>query len=252
MSLDQTLPLIFFFIALLYSSIGFGGGSSYLAILSLTLTNFYEIRSTALILNLVVVSIGSIAYFKNKVFDWKQFWPFLIPSIPMAYLGTQLRLSQAMFFMVLGLLLLLSGISLLYKFYQSAFNSRDFNRFKRLTIGGGIGFFAGLSGIGGGIYLSPILNMIGWKDAKKIASLSSAFIWVNSLAGLIGLAYANTLKFNSSLSWKLILGVSIGGLIGAFLSNQRLNNKAIGFITALLVIYVGAKLVLKYSLGILI
>lgn len=252
MAAELLLPIIFFFIALLYSSIGFGGGSSYLAILSLFLTNFLEIRSTALILNLTVVSIGTVMYFRHRVFDWKLFWPFLLPSIPMAYLGTQIRLSEKSFFLILGFLLLTSGLALIYKFLRNNYRSIEFGLLKRLGFGGGIGFLAGISGIGGGIYLSPVLNMIGWKDSKKIASLASAFIWVNSLAGIIGLLVADSFQLNTNLSLGLIASVTIGGLLGSTLSNQKFNNKIIGLLTAILVIYVGIRILLKYGYGVLI
>ena len=94
----EYLPIVFFLIALFYSSVGFGGGSSYLAILSLFLTDFYEIRSTALVLNICVVTIGTLFFIKNRVFTLKKFWPFLAASIPLAYLGAQLRLSKTFFY----------------------------------------------------------------------------------------------------------------------------------------------------------
>ena len=111
----EYLPFIFFFIALFYSSVGFGGGSSYLAILSLVITDFYEIRSTALILNICVVTIGTMIYIKNGVLKPKLLWPFFVLSIPMAYLGALVKLSQNAFFLLLGVALLLAGIFLLLK-----------------------------------------------------------------------------------------------------------------------------------------
>ena len=105
----EYLPIVFFLIALFYSSVGFGGGSSYLAILSLFLTDFYEIRSTALVLNICVVTIGTLVFIKNKVFNIKLFWPFLAASIPLSYLGAQIRLSQTSFFLILGSALILAG-----------------------------------------------------------------------------------------------------------------------------------------------
>lgn len=114
----EYLPIVFFLIALFYSSVGFGGGSSYLAILSLFLTDFYEIRSTALILNICVVTIGTLFFIKNRVFTLKKFWPFLVASIPLAYLGALLRLSKTSFFMVLGISLVLAGIFMLLRFVK--------------------------------------------------------------------------------------------------------------------------------------
>ncbi len=241
---------MFFLIAAAYSSVGFGGGSSYLAILSVFLADFYEIRSTALLLNLTVVTIGTLMYMRHRVFDWKQFWPFLIASIPMAYLGATLKLSEKTFFLFLGSLLVLSGVALIFKFLQPPEKTREFGPFKKLGLGAAIGFFSGLSGIGGGIYLSPILNFIKWGDVRKIASLASIFILVNSVSGLSGLMVGGTFELDFDLIWKLILGVTLGGLLGSYLSSQKLNTRALGLLTALLVIYVGTRLVLLHSLDI--
>lgn len=243
--MEVYLPLLFFIIAFLYSTVGFGGGSSYLAILSIFIGDFYEIRSTALILNLCVVSIGTLMYIRHRVFSWKEFWPFLVASVPMAIFGAQLKLSDRAFFMVLGTLLILSGIALLHKYLSTISRSRNFKLPVLLGIGGSLGFFAGLSGIGGGIYLSPVLNMMGWKDARKIASLASLFILVNSLSGLTGLLISDSLVINIPFTIKLIVAVAVGGGLGAYLSNRKFNVKIIGILTALLVIYVGIRIILR-------
>lgn len=250
MQIEILLPLLFLFIALFYSSVGFGGGSSYLAIMSIFLTDFYEIRSTALLLNITVVTIGTIMYVRNRVFDWKLFWPFLLPSVPLAYLGAQMRLSEQTFFLILGGLLILSSFSMLSKFIKNSASSREFGLWKRLGLGGIVGFFAGLSGIGGGIYLSPVLNMVNWKDARKIASLASVFILVNSLSGLLGLLAVNTFTFDSQLTIRLIIAVFIGGMVGSYLSNRKFNTRLIGLLTAMLVLYVGLRLLLLHGYGI--
>lgn len=250
MEIEILLPILFFIIALFYSSVGFGGGSSYLAIMSIFLTNFYEIRSTALLLNLTVVTIGTIMYMRHRVFDWKLFWPFLLPSVPLAYLGAQMRLSEQTFFLILGGLLVLSSVSMFLRFIGKIYASKEFGLMKRLGLGGVIGFFAGLSGIGGGIYLSPILNMMGWKDARKIASLASVFILVNSLAGLVGLSVANTFTFDGQLTFRLVIAVFIGGGIGSYLSNRTFNTRVLGLLTAMLVMYVGLRLLLLHGYGI--
>lgn len=247
--MDIYLPLLFFIIAFLYATVGFGGGSSYLAILSIFIGNFYEIRSTALILNLCVVSIGTLMYIKHRVFNWKEFWPFLGASVPMAFLGAQLKLSDKTFFMVLGILLIFSGMALLHKYLRTITRSRNFKLPAQLGIGGFVGFFAGLSGIGGGIYLSPVLNMMGWKDARKIASLASVFILVNSISGLAGLLSNDTFVINWPFTLKLLVGVALGGSLGAYLSNHKFNIKIIGILTALLVIYVGMRILLLHLWG---
>jgi hypothetical protein len=246
----EYLPFIFFFIALFYSSVGFGGGSSYLAILSLILTDFYEIRSTALILNICVVTIGTIIYIKNGVLKPKLIWPFFVLSIPMAYLGALVKLSQNAFFLLLGSALLLAGIFMMLKLIQSRIESVEFSNSKKLFLGGSIGLLSGISGIGGGIFLSPVLNLLKWKDSRIIASLASVFILVNSLAGLIGLKVAGTFKLDYDLIFKLIIAVILGGSLGSYLSSKKFNLKILGILTAVLVFYVGLKLILDHGFGI--
>jgi uncharacterized membrane protein YfcA len=246
----EYLPFIFFIVALFYSSVGFGGGSSYLAIMSLFLTDFYEIRSTALVLNICVVTIGTLIFVRNKIFDFKLFWPFLVSSIPLAYFGAQLKLSQELFFMILGASLILSGITMMLRYIQAKLDSKEFGLIKKLSLGGGVGFLAGVSGIGGGIFLSPTLNLLNWANPRTVASLASVFILVNSISGLVGLAVADTLQLDSILIWKLMLAVVLGGSIGSYLSSKKFNLRFLGGLTAVLVIYVGLRLVLMHGFGI--
>jgi hypothetical protein len=243
----EYLPYIFFIIALFYSSVGFGGGSSYLAIMSLFFTNFYEIRSTALILNICVVTIGTIIFIKNKVFDFKGFWPFLVSSIPLAYFGAQLRLSQQVFFLILGSVLILSGLAMILRYISTRLESREFSFAKKMGLGGSVGLLAGVSGIGGGIFLSPTLNLLSWSNPRKVASLASVFILVNSFSGILGLSVAGTFEVDPDLIWKLILAVITGGSIGSYLSNRKFNLRFLGALTAILVIYVGLRLVLMHG-----
>jgi len=246
----EYLPIVFFLIALFYSSVGFGGGSSYLAILSLFLTDFYEIRSTALILNICVVTIGTLFFIRNHVFNLKKFWPFLAASIPLAYLGAQLRLSKTSFFMVLGIALVLAGIFMLLRFVKKKMDNYEFSNPKKLLLRGGIGLLSGVSGIGGGIFLSPVLNLLKWANPRTIASLASVFILVNSISGVIGLNVAGTFKLNNELMLQLIVAVVIGGGIGSYLSNKKFNLKFLGVLTSILVLYVGFRLILLHGFGI--
>lgn len=246
----EFLPYIFFLIALFYSSVGFGGGSSYLAVLSLFLGDFYEIRSTALVLNICVVTIGTLAFIRNRVFNIKQFWPFLVSSIPMAYLGAQLRLTQKAFFLILGSALITAGAFMILKFVAYKLRSKDFKLPKKISLGGSVGLLAGISGIGGGIYLSPLLNLMDWKNPRTIASLASVFILVNSISGLIGLTVAGTFHLNQDLIFQLVIAVVLGGSIGSYLSTEKFNLRILGVLTAILVAYVGLRLVLLHGFGI--
>lgn len=245
----EYLPLVFGCIAFLYSSIGFGGGSSYLAILSLFLSDFFEIRSTALILNVTVVIIGTFAFVRQGVFDGKRFWPFLALSVPMAYLGATVRLSERDFFLVLGGALLLSGLTMLLRIAYRRHTSRELTRGGKLAFGGGIGFLSGISGIGGGIFLSPALNLFRWANPRVVAALSSVFILVNSLSGLLGLSIAGTLRLDSGRVVPLILSVMVGGATGSYLSGRTPDTRWIAGLTAVLVMYVGLRLLLLHGFG---
>ena len=246
----EYLPIIFFLIALFYSSVGFGGGSSYLAILSLVLSDFYEIRSTALILNIFVVTIGTIVFIRNGVLKLRLVWPFFVFSIPMAYVGAMLKLSQTTFFLILGSALILAGIFMILKLIKSKVTSREFSNTKKRILGGGIGLLSGISGIGGGIFLSPVLNLMRWQNPRVIASLASVFILVNSVAGLIGLNVAGTFQVDFDLTMRLVIAVILGGSLGSYLSSKKFNLKILGILTAILVFYVGLRLILINGFGI--
>ncbi len=244
---DYLIVFLFFIIALFYSSIGFGGGSSYLAILSVLMTDFFEVRSLVLTLNLVVVSIGTIMYIRNRVFDWKLFWPFLVFSIPAAFLGSILQLSQKTFFIVLGGALILSSVMLVIQAFSTYQSSKELTLPKRGLTGFGIGFLSGLTGIGGGVFLSPVLNLFRWANPKTIASLASIFILVNSAAGLTGLAIGGSFVMNWNFAGKIIFAVGLGGLAGSYLSNSTINVNLIRGLTALLIAYAGTRIVLLHG-----
>ena len=242
---------IFFLVATLYSSIGFGGGSSYLAILALVLADFYMIRSLALVLNIAVVVIGTIGFVKAGLFRWKLFWPFLLSSIPEAFLGEKFRFSQELFFVILGVSLLLSSVAMFWQLFGSSVE-RSLSIIQRGFIGTAIGLLSGVAGIGGGIFLSPVLNISKWQNAKIIAALSSAFILTNSMAGLLGIWISESFTIDWAFSGKLIGAVVLGGLLGSFLTRRKFELKHVRVLTAILVAYVGLRILLKHSFEILI
>ncbi len=255
----QTILLIsagFFIIAVLYSSAGFGGGSSYLALLSLFVGDFSAIKTAALFCNLMVVSNSSYLFMKNGYFDKRRFLPLAICSIPAAFVAATIHLSQKTFFICLGCVLALSGLLLitqLYakpRLYESGPGNHGLSLPVNATLGAATGFLSGLVGIGGGILLSPVLNLMNWDTPKKIAALASFFILVNSVAGLTGQASGGTLTFNVQLMLPLLTAVFLGGQVGTRLSLQLIRPQLLKALTGVLVAYIGIKLVLKYTNGI--
>ncbi len=258
MLLDSThlilLCLGFFIVATLYSSVGFGGGSSYLALLTLFLPNFFAIRSIALICNLVVVSGSTYLYFKNNHAKIKDFVPFILTSIPLAFIGATFKLNEHIFFVILGVSLILSAIALAGQTFSKNKIKKEVKKYPAYfsyVIGGVIGFLSGLVGIGGGIFLAPLLNHFKWNTAIKIAALASFFILVNSVSGILGLLNAGTLQLPWKETFFLIIAVFLGGQLGIRISLKKLTPNNIKRLTALLVFVVGIRVLLKNGLEIL-
>lgn len=239
----------FLIIATLYSSVGFGGGSSYLALLALVFISFFTIRSTALICNLIVVSGSSYLYWKKGHLDFKKFLPFIITSIPLAFFGARFRLSENTFFIILGSTLIISALALIYQTVnrkQSEEINPNYPPYVTYVLGAGIGLLSGIAGIGGGIFLAPILNHMRWDKSIKIAALASFFILVNSISGIGGLLTKGTFEFPWIEGLGLVAAVFIGGQIGIRLSLSKLRGKGIRIITAVLVLFVGMRLLLVH------
>lgn len=248
---EVLIVVAFFLIALFYSSIGFGGGSSYLALLSLFYANFEFIRTTALVCNVAVV-LGSVVLFYQKgYFDWRRFLPFVAVSVPAAFLGAQFQLSQRGFFIVLGLALIFSAFVLLIKtMLQRQAAQKKYTSATTTALGGSVGFLSGMVGIGGGIFLSPVLNLMRWDEPRKIAALASFFILANSVSGLGGLFVSGSLHLDLPLQLALIAAVFAGGQLGVRLTLGMLNPDIVKSLTAVLVLYVGLRLVMLHTLGI--
>jgi len=243
------LCLGFFIVASLYSSVGFGGGSSYLALLTLFFGGFFAIRSIALICNLVVVSGSTFLYFRNGHAKLKDFLPFVLTSIPLAFLGASFRLEEYVFFLLLGMSLVTSSIFLASQTVTKidVFEKvATYPRFLTYVLGGGIGLLSGLVGIGGGIFLAPILNHLKWDKSIKIAALASFFILVNSVSGLAGLIQGGMLDLPWKETLALVVSVLIGGQLGIRISLKRFTPKGIKRVTALLVFVVGVRILVKY------
>lgn len=237
------LALLFFLIAMVYSSAGFGGGSSYLAVLSLFGLEFFNLRMIALICNIVVVSSSVFLFSKHQFINWKKIFPLILFSVPLAFAGASLKLDVRYFYLLLGFSLLLSAI---FMMIDTSKELRKLPRFSNALIGGGIGFLSGMVGIGGGIFLSPILHLSKWDKPKVIAATSAAFILANSLSGLFGQISAH--GFN--IEWKtisvLVLAVIMGSQIGIRLTIFKLNPIHVKRVTAFVILLVSIRLLFKY------
>ncbi|MDC9722216.1 MAG: sulfite exporter TauE/SafE family protein [Urechidicola sp.] len=245
--------LLFFVIAILYSSVGFGGGSSYLAILALTSLAFTQIRAIALLCNIIVVSGGTLIFAKNGFYNWKRVLPLVAFSIPMAFIGGYLKISQTFFFILLGFTLVTAAVFMwISKYIAEISKEKEYNSsiIKDASFGGFIGFVSGMVGIGGGVFLAPLLYLTNWDTLKKIAATSSFFILVNSIAGLIGQFLSPALDTEFVLNWNLVIVlliiVFIGGQIGSRLSANKISPFVLKRITAVLIAFVGLRILWKY------
>ena len=238
------IGILFFFVALVYSSVGFGGGSSYLAILSLLGLPYTHIRSIALICNISVVSGNVMAFKKKGLIDWRQFLPFVIAGIPLSFIGGLWPIKKQVFFILLGISLVIAAIFLFFqsnKHIQSPSHGIK-KPLLNVLLGGTIGFLSGLVGIGGGVFLSPILHLMRWDTPRKIAALSSLFILFNSVSGLAGqwMHPQFTLPMGEILG--LILAVAAGSAVGRHMSFKHFTPQIIRRVTGILVGFVGLRI----------
>jgi len=245
MSIDLiTLIPIFFIIAVLYSSAGFGGGSSYLAVLSLSSLPFEEFRMIALLCNIAVVTGSVWIFHKSGLIQLKRILPLVLLSIPFAFIGGRLKLSEDLFFILLAVTLLVAGIMMLW--LKDAPAKKLPTRANGI-IGGAIGLLSGMVGIGGGIFLSPTLNLSRWADAKVIAATTALFILVNSIAGLTGQIVSNGFNLDIKMVSVLIASVILGGQIGARVSANKFHPSTIKSIAGSLIIIVAIRLLWQHA-----
>ncbi|MEE9374578.1 MAG: sulfite exporter TauE/SafE family protein [Saprospiraceae bacterium] len=235
------LPLIpiFFIIAILYSSAGFGGGSSYLAVLALFPIEYSSLRVIALTCNIIVVAGAVFLFYKNDLIPYEKVWPLVILSIPMAFLGGYIHLDEKIFFVILGIILIFAALSMLIKVKKEV---KRLPPYTNGIIGGGIGFLSGMVGIGGGIFLSPVLYLSRWNVPKAIAATTSLYILVNSVAGLAGQFSSGNITVDITLLTSLGLSVFLGGQIGSRLTVFRLEPSLVKKISAMLILFVGIRI----------
>ena len=245
------LAILFLITAILYSSVGFGGGSTYLALLLIWGIPYFIFPVIALSCNIIVVSGNCFNYIRAGNLNLKLLIPYLVGSIPLAYIGGSLPIEKKLFEILLFLVLATAGTLLLFNF--KSYNDRKESYQKipvpiSIIIGGILGFISGIVGIGGGIFLSPILFLIRAGKPKHIVTTASLFILINSASGLIGQLTKNTLLVEVQNYWYLLVVVLVGGLIGNYLNLKIFSTRILALITAILVIFVACRIGFKILL----
>ena len=242
------LSILFFVTALLYASVGFGGGSTYLALLLIWEVPYYIFPVIALVCNIFVVSGNSFNYIKAGNLNLKLLLPYLIGSIPLAFIGGSLHIEKNLFEFFLFLVLAFAGIMLLINFKSYDDEDKTYKNipiFISVPIGGVLGFASGVVGIGGGIFLSPILFLIKAGKPKHIVTTASLFILINSISGVTGQLTKNAVFNDLSNYWYLFLAVIIGGQVGNFLNLKIFPTRMLALVTSGLVLFVAIRMALK-------
>jgi len=242
------LAILFLVTATLYSSVGFGGGSTYLALLLIWGIPYSIFPVIALSCNIIVVSGNCFNYVKAGNLNLKLLLPYLIGSIPLAYIGGSLSVEKKIFEILLFLVLLIAGSLLLLNFKSYDVINESYRKIPAaisVLIGGVIGFISGVVGIGGGIFLSPILFLLKSAKPKHIVTTASFFILINSISGIIGQLTKNGTLDQIKDYWYLLIAVLIGGQIGNFLNLKIFPTRVMALITAFLVLFVAARMGIK-------
>jgi len=246
------LTILFLVVALAYSAVGFGGGSSYNALLVLSGTDYRAIPAIALTCNILVVSGGVYHLYKGGHLEFGRLLPFAVFSVPMAWFGASLAVQESTFVGLLGLVLLITGLQILWQ--PGQVNSERFASGSNpwllgLPLGGGIGFLSGIVGVGGGVFLAPVLYLTKWGAPSNIAAMASGFILVNSISGLTGQlmkqgSYSPAGEWLTS--WPLFLAVIAGGQLGSRLASRGLPEAWIQRLTSILILYVALRLIYRW------
>src|ERR1700716_4243714 len=227
-------------IAFLYSSVGHAGASGYIATMTLFGLATTVIRPTALVLNILVATIGSFQFWRAGHFSWKLFWPFALLSVPAAYFGGYLQLSASILKMIIGLVLLFSAVRLFFR-REDPPQVAPPALPTSIGVGAGIGFLSGLTGTGGGIFLTPTLLFFKWAHIRQAAAVSALFILVNSISGLVG--YFTSTHYLPALGIMVGPAAVIGGVLGSRLGSRRFPVRTISLMLATVLVIAGAKLI---------
>ncbi len=237
------IPLIFF-AALLFSSVGHGGATAYLAAFALVGMAPASMRPAALCLNVLVASIGLYKFYKVRAFDWNLFWPIALTSVPAAFIGGQITLPNQSYKLIVGLCLIYAAWTIFIKSSKiDDIEVRPVAKLVLLGMGAGLGLLSGLTGIGGGVFLSPILLFFSWAKTKVISGVAAAFILVNSISGLLGFLSKTPILPAGLFYWAL--AAIMGGLIGAEYGSKKLANPTIRKLLAVVLVFAGSKMLLS-------
>jgi len=229
-----------FVIALLYSSVGHAGASGYIAVMSLLSLAPVEIKPIALALNILVASIGSWQFWRAGHFSWGLFWPFALLSVPFAFLGGYLNLPTQVFKVIVGIVLLVSAAQFLVR-PPAERESHPPAKPLAMGVGAGLGLLSGMTGTGGGIFLTPLLIFLRWARTRTASAVSALFILMNSIAGLLGNISA-TQTF-PRFGFSLLVAAGVGGAIGSHFGSRRLQPLVIKRLLAVVLVIAGLKLV---------
>ena len=239
------LSILFFVTAIFYSSVGFGGGSTYLALLLIWDIPYYIFPVIALMCNIIVVTGNSINYVVAGNHNFKLLIPFLIGSIPFSFIGGSLTINKELFEILLFLVLSISGLLLLINnksYKEKNIIVKKLNLFISILIGSFLGLISGIVGIGGGIFLSPILFLLKADTPKNIVTTASIFILINSMSGILGQLTKKTVFDEILIYWPLFFAVLIGGLLGNYLNLKIFSSRILALVTSMLVIFVAMRM----------
>lgn len=241
MDVTITFYLLLVVVAFLYSSVGHGGASGYLALMAFFSFAPETMRPIALLLNIFVSLIAFIQYYRGGHFKWNLFWPFAIASFPAAFIGGMITVDVGLYKKIVAVLLLFSVIKLLgFNVKNNEIRIKQ-NLFLALLIGAIIGLFSGMIGIGGGIILTPLILLLHWADIKKTAAVSALFIFVNSIAGMAGI-FAKGFEFKTDIIIMIILALT-GGILGSYYGANTFKNTFLSKLLAVVLLIASVKLI---------
>jgi uncharacterized protein len=236
------LAVVFFATAVLYSAVGNAGASGYLAVMTFAGLAPEAMKSTALLLNISVALITTVRFSRAGYFSWPIFWPFTVMAVPCAFLGGLLVLPSPLYRVFVGLVLVFAAYRLFWYTDETKLCLTAVPLVPALLLGAAFGFVSGLTGIGGGIFLGPLLMIMGWAESRQSAGVSSAFILVNSVAGLLGETVSVQALPSAAPLW--VCAVVVGGLAGSELGVRRLAEVTLRRLLALVLLIAGVKLLL--------